>query len=511
MDFQIVRAVMDPMPKRGNKTDSAKPKPSNQFSGIPQALEAGMGHLGAGRMLEAEGIYRQILEVDPKHPVALNMLGVIANQAGKKDIAVELITQSIASKPDSAEAHSNLGVVLQEMGSLEDAVASFENALALKPGFADAHRNLGSVLQDLGRLEDAIASFRKGLDFSPDYAKANIHAKLGYALNALGRRKEALDHLNMNLELNRVKNFLDPNDVSIRFISKPKINHDIEQFRYLESLGNEYERFGKLAETYETLRDEIDWSGGDGFLVPFTEDQRRKVNDTYGRPFHLAEAPELPGSTVNGDLDVAGITSRYFGNSPGLVFFEDLLTPEALAAIRRFLLESTIWFHVKKNGYVGTYMQDGMACPLLLQIAEDIRRAFPDIIKDHPLKQFWSYKYGPAEKGINIHADDAAVNLNFWVSPDSANLKPGTGGLVVYMVEAPEDWPHNVYYTGDDTSHIFEYLKRHESSKQVVPHGENRGVMFNSDLFHETDVIDFKPGYENHRISVTMLYGNREY
>ena len=43
----------------------------------------------------------------------------------------------------------------------------------------------------------------------------------------------------------------------------------------------------------------------------------------------------------------------------------------------------------------------------------------------------------------------------------------------------------------------------------VVPYAENRVVLFNSDLFHETDTLEFKTGYENRRINVTMLFGNR--
>jgi len=43
-----------------------------------------------------------------------------------------------------------------------------------------------------------------------------------------------------------------------------------------------------------------------------------------------------------------------------------------------------------------------------------------------------------------------------------------------------------------------------------VPYRANRAVIFDSDLFHETDVIRFKPGYENRRINVTLLFGRRQ-
>ena len=54
-----------------------------------------------------------------------------------------------------------------------------------------------------------------------------------------------------------------------------------------------------------------------------------------------------------------------------------------------------------------------------------------------------------------------------------------------------------------------EYLAENNAEKVIVPHAENRVVMFNSDLFHETDLIDFKPGYDNRRINITMLFGHR--
>lgn len=39
--------------------------------------------------------------------------------------------------------------------------------------------------------------------------------------------------------------------------------------------------------------------------------------------------------------------------------------------------------------------------------------------------------------GIKVHADSATVNLNFWVTPDQANLDPESGGLVVYPKVPP--------------------------------------------------------------------------
>ena len=107
------------------------------------------------------------------------------------------------------------------------------------------------------------------------------------------------------------------------------------------------------------------------------------------------------------------------------------------------------------------------------------------------MNQLWAYKYDSRLSGIKVHADFAAINVNFWITPDTANLDPRSGGLVVYDVEAPMDWNFKAY--NKDPKSIRKYLSDHDSGKIVVPYGENRVLMFNSNLFHETDSIDFKP------------------
>ena len=86
---------------------------------IQQAIDLGVQHHNAGDLTKAEGIYKQILQSDPDQPVALHLLGVIAHQVGKNDVAVDLITRALAIKPDYAEAYSNLGNALRELGKLD--------------------------------------------------------------------------------------------------------------------------------------------------------------------------------------------------------------------------------------------------------------------------------------------------------------------------------------------------------------------------------------------------------
>ena len=86
---------------------------------IQQAVDLAVQHHQAGNLPEAESIYQQILQAEPNQPVAMHLLGVIAHQSGKNDIAVNLITKALAIKPDYAEAYNNLGLAHKELREFE--------------------------------------------------------------------------------------------------------------------------------------------------------------------------------------------------------------------------------------------------------------------------------------------------------------------------------------------------------------------------------------------------------
>ena len=71
-------------------------------------LEAAISHHQAGRLAEAKRLYTETLSQEPKHPVALHYLGVIAYQQGDAGQAIALIGNALAIKPDCADAHNNL-------------------------------------------------------------------------------------------------------------------------------------------------------------------------------------------------------------------------------------------------------------------------------------------------------------------------------------------------------------------------------------------------------------------
>ena len=222
----------------------------------------------------------------------------------------------------------------------------------------------------------------------------------------------------------------------------------------------------------------------------------------YAR-FHLAQAARLP-LAVRRQRDREDAWRDAF---PKIVIIDDFLTAEALSLLRKFCLASTVWNDIHEEGYLGAMPESGFAPPLLAQISEELRSTYPAIFGSHPLLHHWAFKYDSAKSGIKVHADFAAVNVNFWITPDEANLDPEHGGLLIWDVAAPLDWDFQKYNVADQD--IREYLRSTSAKSITVPYRANRAVIFDSDLFHETDIIRFKDGYENRRINVTMLYGRR--
>lgn len=170
---------------RAQPAAAAAPRVSTQ--GL---LQNALAHHRAGRLPQAEAIYQQILQLDPRNPDALHMLGLIAAQTGHADAAIGLFRQAIAQKATDPSYHCNLGQALQGQGRLEEAADAYGRAIALKARHAPYHAHLAEALTLLGRWEAAAASYRKALALDAD--NAQVCYGLGYVLRNLGEFDEAL-------------------------------------------------------------------------------------------------------------------------------------------------------------------------------------------------------------------------------------------------------------------------------------------------------------------------------
>src|SRR5690349_19324827 len=75
-------------------------------------LAAAMQMHQAGRLVEAEKLYRSVLQRHPQHAEALYLLAVIALATGKPRRGADLLARAIRLNPNFAPAYCNMGLAL---------------------------------------------------------------------------------------------------------------------------------------------------------------------------------------------------------------------------------------------------------------------------------------------------------------------------------------------------------------------------------------------------------------
>jgi len=442
---------------------------------------------------DAASCYRRALDADPKSAQGYNNLGLVLLETGKPEDAIECFRQAVRLKVPFSSAYANLGNALRLAGRLEEARAAFDSALLQDSDSAEAYNGLGSVLCDQNKHRDAEQNFRRAVSLQPAYVEARDN--LANLLSGIGDEaalKEAIAHYERILGI------------------------DPDYLAAYDHLGVALCKSHRLAAAFACF------TGGAQkrhAVMPTTESPHKARHDQEQWAYRasLGLKPEgaldlrggeaLPGSAVN-PAAASGVAEKWLSSRPQIVTVDNFLTDEALLALRRFCLVSTVWKESFEDGYLGARPESGFASPLLAQVAEELRAIYPAIFRDYPLLYAWSFKYDNRLKGTKIHADFAAVNVNFWITPTAANLDSSRGGLVIWDVAAPLDWDFERY--NRDERSIRKFLQEQGATAVRIPYRANRAVIFDSDLFHETDEMDFADGYENRRINITLLYGDRK-
>jgi hypothetical protein len=399
--------------------------------------------------------------------------------------------------------------------SYASALECYRRALAIEPARQSSRRRLAALLVELGHTPESLplwhaelAASGDGLVWLQQLVTEKIERRDLHQAGELASISAAVRRASPWYPAIGDAVLAKPVQVPQAFLSVGKLRHDIRQLRYLQRcnlLGPEFE---SIIACHERLLEEMRKRPPDA-RVPLEGEAHEMIGEVYGRIIHLRPTARVKRA-LSDRWDARAVERAYLERPPGVVVIDDFLTTEALQAVREFALQSTVWFANRYAfGRLGAFFHEGFSCPLLVQIAEEIRDAFPCVIGDrYPLRQLWAFKNSedlPPE--ATVHADFAAVNVNFWITPESANLDPHSGGMTIFGVDAPSHWDFETYNGRTDI--IKPFLQRQGADSMTVPYRQNRAMIFNSDLFHTTDEVRFRPEYENHRINVTMLYGER--
>ena len=217
--------------RKQRRLEQRRMRRAGASTGQERLLAEAFAHHSAGRLAEAEPLYRKALGADPRDFTALSRLGALCAQTRRHPEAVELLQSALAIDPGDAASQMNLGFAFAAQGRVAEADAAFREGVRLDPSDPDTLKNYGAWCQQQGRLEEAITALEDGLDKAPNDPRrrgslalalagsgrldaaaqqyeralaaggdAEIHANYGVLLAHSNRPSEALYHLALGFE-----------------------------------------------------------------------------------------------------------------------------------------------------------------------------------------------------------------------------------------------------------------------------------------------------------------------
>jgi protein O-GlcNAc transferase len=229
---------------------------------IQQACKLALENYQNGFLAEAAETSLRILARLPNHLDSLRLMGLIASQSERDDLAVTYFGKACGLAPKSHELLCYLGEAQRRTGELAPAVAAFRKAILLRPGYTEAHNNLGIALRDGGQMEEALAAFRQAVALDAGHVAARNN--LGAALMETGNLDEAVATFLKLLEI-------DPDDaetlvnLGVTLAKQEKLDAAIIAYRQAialdprltvayRNLGNSLEKIKRLDEAIATYQ-----------------------------------------------------------------------------------------------------------------------------------------------------------------------------------------------------------------------------------------------------------------
>lgn len=271
-------------------------------------------------------------------------------------------------------------------------------------------------------------------------------------------------------------------------IREHRLRHEIELLAFLEKQGfirpklamQGIDAYRRVLHSAPKVRE--------GLMEPTTE-QWHSLYPFYNRRLYVHPCPRQTGQTLNPPSEMRLVhspsrkaTSRAGGflSPGGVLIIDNLLILEALNSLRDFAELSTIWY-LEAPDYLGAGLATGFSPPLLAQVAEELRILLADVLCDLPLTSIRAFKFGVVTKDMELHSDEAAVNVHLWLTPETPSKSTR---LTVFDSDLTEKDGENI----------------------SIPQLQNRAVVFDSARIYQHSVSTPKD-LSSHGISVTLLFG----
>ncbi len=170
---------------------------------IEQALQRASRLHESGSLAEAEAVYSQILQREPRNLAALYNLGVLTVQSGRATDAMAIFRGLIALNPKEPSYYRGLASACRLAARHSEAIQALNAALSAAPNDDVTHRDLALTLCSMGRHAEGVVEYHRTIELrnarradesgpAERLMGAQIWLNLGVSLHALGRIDQAI-------------------------------------------------------------------------------------------------------------------------------------------------------------------------------------------------------------------------------------------------------------------------------------------------------------------------------
>ena len=491
-----------------------------------------------GNIDAADEIYTEVLQNDELNFDANHLHGLVLSQKKEYSSSIKYYEKAYLINKKNIELLNNYAISLRNIRSFEKSEDLLKEAINIDSSFIKSYLNLSNCYQSQNKLEEGLEIIQeariKKIPECDNLIKREInlhleiynktrketHLKKAISLIDFSDIESSKDIKYISLcamayiwsdEFHKANNLFKlteklsqvPPSIDLLKQTKDKniletfIKHEYEQLCHIDSdvdgirnMKISQSFFNKIKNLYE--------KGS----INYSDDELQTISAMhkilYNKPIKLEE------NFLNSNLDIRQIENDYNNSNPEIVVIDNFLSEKFLKEINIFFRCANIFKRPYPRGYIGSFLNTGMSNMAILKFSRELKYTFENIFSKYQLSQAWAFKYDSDQKGINIHADAAKVNVNFWITKDESNLDTNSGGMIIWKKKP------NMNASFDDFNSSHKSHKRLDEVKNIdsikIPYRSNRAVIFNSMLYHATDEINFKKSYINRRVNVTLLY-----
>tara|TARA_Y200000002_G_scaffold353892_1_gene333727 strand:- start:628 stop:2160 length:1533 start_codon:yes stop_codon:yes gene_type:complete len=490
-----------------------------------------------GNIDAADQVYIEILQIDDSNFDANHLHGLVLSQKGKYSESLKYYEKAYSVSKENVELLNNYAISLRNMRSFEKSKDLLKDAIKINSSFINSYLNLSNCYRSQGKFIEGLEIIQEARIIYPE-SEELIKREITSLLGLYNKNRKELDLKkaiglidNSNIESSKDIKYL--SFCSMAYIWSDQLEKANKLFKLTEKLSQVTPSVDLLKEMkdksvlktfvkheYEQLC-HVD-SDVDGIRnMKISQTLFNKIKNLYGKDsinysdneletisaMHkiLYNKPiKLKEDFLNPNLNISQIENDYNSSNPEIVVIDNFLSEKFLKEINIFFRCANIFKRPYPRGYIGTFLNTGMSNMAILKFSQELKRSFKNIFHEYQLNQAWAFKYDSDQNGINIHADDAKVNVNFWITENESNLDTSSGGMIIWKKKPDNNASFDDFNSSNKSDKRLDEVKNIDSIK--VPYKANRVVIFNSKLYHATDEINFKKSYINRRVNVTLLY-----